>query len=61
MNDDVYKAKWEFVVENLQRMKVPGGWLVHHGTHIIHLDRDVAASECMIFLPDPSYTWTLEK
>jgi hypothetical protein len=60
MNGHHYPRKWEIITENFERLKVPGGWIVHNSTTIIIRDKDIRASECMIFVNDKDYEWSLE-
>lgn len=61
MNGHKYPRAWEFIKNNedWKRLKVPGGWLVHHTeTHLV--GNYVAVSECCTFFPDPDGDWVLE-
>ena len=55
--DELYPREYERVTSNLQRMKVPGGWLVK--THVISIG--VADSIAMAFIPDPNYDWKFKE
>jgi len=61
MADEKFSKEWEIISENLKRMKVPGGWIVHNNTHVVHIDRDISISESMIFLPDIDHTWVFRQ
>ncbi|HPA47467.1 MAG TPA: hypothetical protein PK395_17000 [bacterium] len=61
--------EWEMVrvkksreAEYLQRMKVPGGWLVLHSDALARHDSAYYTEhrESMVFLPDPEYKWVVE-
>ena len=57
MMDDFYPKTWEIISENLRRLKVPGGWIVHNSVHVVLYNKEVAVSESMIFIPDEHHTW----
>jgi len=59
--DETFPRTWEIVSENLKRLRVPGGWLVHNNAHAILRDEDIAVSESMVFLPDEHHTWIFKQ
>jgi hypothetical protein len=54
-----YTNTWEIVNKTLQRMKVPGGWIVK----VFAISKDMLTSDESIrmvnafYLPDSSYMW----
>jgi len=61
MNGRYYPSDWEIIKENLRRLRVPGGWLVHNSTEIHHGTVNSTASESMIFFSDQYYEWVIEE
>ncbi len=61
INGKHYPRDWESVNSHLQRLKVPGGWLVNKSNTLIIGVKEAVACESMIFFPDPDFEWVLEK
>jgi len=54
----LYSKSYEQINPSLDRMKVPGGWLVKSfGVGASGFVSSVA----LIFIPDPNYDWKLEE
>lgn len=59
---------WELIGNGTERMKVPGGWVIHRvdcqydymPTDFITNDQ-WKISTTMCFVPDPDHSWILEK
>jgi hypothetical protein len=47
--------------EQTSRMKVPGGWIVRTKALVIEDFKQVAISEAMVYVPDPSHDWVVVK
>lgn len=62
MNGTKYPRSWELINsrQDWERLKVPGGWIVHHSTRIAFGDKKEVNSECVVFVSDPNYDWNLE-
>lgn len=60
VNGIKYPRDFEVIDGGMERLKVPGGWLVHNSTTVIVKNEHYTASECLVFFPDPDYLWQLE-
>ncbi len=47
--------EWEKISEQVSRVKVIGGWLVHHRT----ITNKSNTSECMVFIQDQHWEWAI--
>lgn len=56
-----YPKDFEPINSNLERLRIPGGWLVRSTTTLIIGGREVYASENIIRVDDPDFSWQLEK
>lgn len=57
-----YPNEWEDVIRGeLQRMRVPGGWLVRTYTKVLELNKDYTCSESLAYVPDKEAEWMIEK
>lgn len=61
MNGLKYPRDWEPVNQNTQRLRVPGGWMVHTSERLITADKIHVNSEALAFLADKDGHWALEK
>lgn len=58
--------KWEYIDENLNRLKVPGGWLVKCSSDVYTHRYEGCPElgfewrESIAFVPDPNYEWVIE-
>lgn len=59
-NGHKYPREWQPINGNLQRLRIPGGWLVHSTTTLIIGAKEVHASEAIIEIKDPDGQWQLE-
>lgn len=61
MNGAKYPREWELInhKQDWERLKVFGGWLVHHSSRYLIGDKE-EVSECAVFVPDPEHNWNLE-
>lgn len=57
-----YPREVEFVTKlgEIQRLRVPGGWVILTIHKTILYDRAVAQSEAVCYVPDPNQEWHLE-
>lgn len=60
MNGKKYKRDWEPINLYLQRIPVPGGWVLNKTTTVIISGKQIYASESMVFVPDPEQKYELE-
>lgn len=60
MNGKKYPRYWEEINPSLERLKVPGGWIVHATTTVIVQDRTFTASESLVYVEDEEFEWHLE-
>lgn len=61
MNGLKYPRDWEPVNQNTQRLKVPGGWIVHTSARMITADKFFVNSEALVYVSDKDGHWVLEK
>ena len=59
-NGKHYPRTFEVISENFERLRVHGGWIVHHSTEVISGSETTVHSECMVFVPDENDDWMLE-
>lgn len=55
----MYSREMERVNKFMDRLKVPGGWLVHTSNYDTGTNES-AISEALCFFPDPKYEWDLQ-
>ena len=55
MSQIKYSTTWESIGNYSERLRVPGGWLIHCSQHY---DEGISHSVC--FIPDPNNEWILE-
>ncbi|MCP3681824.1 MAG: hypothetical protein GY861_03965 [bacterium] len=60
--------QWEEIETNLERAKVPGGWLVRTYTDVFHLDNGMSSGGegwdwrvAMTFVPDANHEWVISE
>lgn len=61
VNGQKYPRQWENVNSSLQRLRLPGMWLIRSTTTLIVGDKEVHASESLHGIEDPNFEWILEK
>ena len=63
MNGRKYSREFELISKkgNWERLRVPGGWQVHHVTKYLIGDKIAFVSECSNFIPDPDGSWIFEE
>jgi len=60
-NGKVWHRDWQNVNGTLQRLEIPGGWLVRSTTMVLQGASKVYASESLIKIDDPEHHWHLEQ
>lgn len=60
--------KWEYLEDNLYRMKIPGGWLVKYSSDVLSRMWENSAPQqgyewrdSITFVPDPNHEWVINK
>lgn len=61
MNGHKYPRDWEPINGGLQRIRIPGAWLVRSSTTLLIGAKEVYASEALIRIDDVDGDWVLEK
>lgn len=62
MNGKKYPREFELIndKEDWERLRVHGGWIVHHSTRYLLNPNKEVVSECSVFVPDIDGEWVLE-
>lgn len=57
-----HKNKWEDVIPGeVQRMRVPHGWIVRSYTTILEYGKYCTTSEALVYVPDVEAEWAIDK